>query len=378
MTTDLQRLVRARSRRAPIGAVVLITAVLAALALAGCSKSTGANTSAGSGGSAVQAPNAANGDVAPGAKEFAQDSSGGGGVAAAPPAPGPASAPAQQVEPVDRSIIYTASLAVTVPDVNKAANDAGTAATAVGGSVSADQRTLDADRSVATLTLRVPSAAFASTVEKVAKLGTEVSRSMQTQDVTESIVDVDARITTQRASVDRVRALLAQAKTIGEVVSIESELTRREADLDSLEQRKAKLSGLVALSTITLTLRGPAAPAPPNPAPEETGFWAGLKAGWHAFLSSAKVALLVIGWLLPWVLVIGVPVWAVLLLLRRFRPRRPDPVRPLSAPSLLSPAQPSPLGAGVPGPRPAPSPSSSPSPSASASPAAESVPESSD
>ena len=80
------------------------------------------------------------------------------------------------------------------------------AARDAGGSVSADQRTLDNDRSVATLTLRVPSTAFTSTVEKVAKLGTEVSRSVQSQDVTESLVDVDARIATQRASVDRVRA----------------------------------------------------------------------------------------------------------------------------------------------------------------------------
>ena len=233
-------------------------------------------------------------------------------------------------------------------DVNKAADAATSAARDAGGSVSADQRTLDDDRSVATLTLRVPSTAFASTVDKVAKLGTEVSRSVQSQDVTETLVDVDARIATQRASVDRVRALLAQAKTIGEVVSIESELTRREADLDSLVQRKDKLSGLVALSTITVTLRGPAAPAPPVPNPDEGGFWAGLKSGWHAFLASAKVVLLVLGWLLPWAIALGVPIWLVLYLRGRYRRSRPEPVRPTPAPF------PSMVGAGVPGPRPAP------------------------
>jgi hypothetical protein len=257
---------------------------------------------------------------------------------------------------VQRSIIYSANVAVTVPDVNKAAEDATAAARDAGGSVSADQRTLDNDRSVATLTLRVPSTAFTSTVEKVAKLGTEVSRSVQSQDVTENLIDVDARIETQRASVDRVRALLAQANTIGEVVSIESELTRREADLDSLVQRKDKLSGLVALSTITVTLRGPAAPAPPTPPGDEGGFWGGLKSGWHAFLVSAKGVLLVVGWLLPWALVIGIPIWAVLYVRRRLRRNRPTPV-PASLPTLA----PAPLvGAGVPGPRSAPA---SPAPS---------------
>ena len=71
-------------------------------------------------------------------------------------------------------------------------------------------------------------------MDRLAQLGDEQTRSVQTQDVTESLVDVESRLVTQQASVDRVRALLAKANTIGEVVSIESELTKREADLDSL------------------------------------------------------------------------------------------------------------------------------------------------
>jgi Domain of unknown function (DUF4349) len=347
MTTTLRR---------RLGAGLLIPAALAALTLAGCTTNTGGNQSSAPG------PAAAPNDLSK------QDSAqGAGGLAQDVPAPQAAQAPdgsvrapsqpqqQQQVEPVQRQIIYSANLSVTVPDVNKAADDATAAARDAGGSVSADQRTLDNDRSIATLTLRVPSTAFTSTVERVAKLGTEVSRSVQSQDVTENLIDVDARIATQRASVDRVRALLAEAKTIGEVVSIESELTRREADLDSLIQRKDKLSGLVALSTITVTLRGPAAPVPPTPSGDEGGFWGGLKSGWHAFLVSAKGVLLVVGWLLPWALVIGIPVWVVLYGRGQLRRRRPSPApAPLStlAPAPLAPAPP--VGVGVPGPRPAP------------------------
>src|SRR6185369_11641298 len=203
---------------------------------AGCTKNTAGNQSSAPG------PAAAPNDLS---KE--DSAQGAGGLAQDVPAPQAAQAPdgsvrapsqpqqqQQQVEPVQRQIIYSANVSVTVPDVNKAADDATAAARDAGGSVSADQRTLDNDRSIATLTLRVPSTAFTSTVERVSKLCTELSRSVQSQDVTENLIDVDARIATQRASVDRVRALLAEAKTIGEVVSIESELTRREADLDSL------------------------------------------------------------------------------------------------------------------------------------------------
>ena len=274
-----------RRTRRRVSAGLLICAVFGALALAGCSKNSGASQSSAPGGGPAFANNG-------GAEKGAAD-----GVAAnpAPNAPNAQSAPGtgatqqQQIEPVQRAIIYTANMSVVVKDVNKAADDAGNAARDGGGSVSADQRSLSGDRSTAQLTLRVPSAVFSSTVERLAKLGPEESRSVQSQEVTESIIDVDARIATQQASVNRVRALLAQANTIGDVVSIESELTKREADLDSLVQRKDKLSGLVALSTITLTLRGPAAPNPTPTPPDSGGFWGGLKSGWHAFITSAKV-----------------------------------------------------------------------------------------
>lgn len=312
-------------------ALALLGLALAGLALAGCSADSGStsSTSVPAGGPAAQDNSKA-------------DSGTGTGAVPAPPAGGQNS---PQLAPQLRSLIYTGTLAVTVPDVAKAADAAGAVATAAGGNVAGDNRTLDADRSQAQLTLRVPSDAFSSTMDKLATtLGTENSRSVSTQDVTQDLVDLDARLATQRASVDRVRALLAKANTVGEVVSIESELTKREADLDSLEQRRTKLSGLVALSTITLNLRAPAAPAP-APVKADSGFLAGLKSGWQAFVSSAKVFLTVAGWLLPWLIVIGLPAWLILRFVRARR--RAAPVveqvpatvfTPMPVPAHLTPA----------------------------------------
>jgi hypothetical protein len=229
-------------------------------------------------------------------------------------------APAR-IEPQQRSLIYTGNMSVKVDNVTVAADKAVDIANGSGGAVGGDRRTLDADRSEAELLLRVPSAKFADTLNALAKLGVEQTRSVQTQDVTEALVDLDARLATQRVSVERVRALLAKAQSLGEVTSIESELTRREADLASLEQRKDKLAGQVALSTITVSLRGPAAAAPAGQKPE-SGFLGGLKSGWSAFGDSIKVVLVVVGWLLPWAVAIGVPVWLLVWLLGCGRRRR--------------------------------------------------------
>jgi hypothetical protein len=214
-------------------------------------------------------------------------------------------------------------MTVKVDDVVKRADEAAGIATGSGGVVGADKRTLDDDRSEANLVLRVPAERFDAMLDQLAALGIEQSRDVSTQDVTEALVDLDARLVSQKASVERVRSLLARAQTVGEVVSIESELAKREAELASLQQRKDRLAGLVALSTITLHLRGPAAPGPARD--PDTGFVAGLRNGWSAFGESITMMLTVVGWLLPWIVTAGVPVWLLVWLLRRRRRPAPTP-----------------------------------------------------
>jgi len=302
-----------RGRRLFAG--VLVGAVVAIAGLTACGSSGDNATSAGgapAGPAAEKAgdPALAQGDAAPGG---------------APPAQTDGNQAPTKVRLAERSLIYTGSITIRVEKVVDAADRAITIATGLGGVVGADKRSLDAGRSEATLVLRVPADKFAAALNELSRqLGDEESRSIQTEDVTEAMIDLDTRLATQRASVERVRALLARARTIGEVVSVEGELTRREAELASLEQRKERLADQVALSTITVNLRGPEAPGEKEP---EQGFIAGLKAGWDGFLASVQVVLTVVGWLLPWLVVVGLPVWFAVWLLRR----RPRPV--VAAPS---------------------------------------------
>jgi len=295
-----------------LAAGVLVTS----LALAGCSRSNesggAANAPAGGPAPAYEPQK----DAAPDQAAPPAEQSGGGADGNRAPA---------KVKVADRSLIYTGSVTIRVEDVVRAADRAVDIARTAGGIVGGDRRTLDDGRSSAELVLRVPADKFTATLDELARqLGTEEARAVQTQDVSEEVIDLDARLATQRASVTRVRALMARARTLGEVVSIESELTRREAELASLEQRKAKLADQVALSTITANLHGPDAAAPEEP---DTGFLAGLKAGWHGFQTSLNAVVEALGYLLPWLLAIGLPVWFVFWYLRRRR------VTPTAAPA---------------------------------------------
>jgi hypothetical protein len=230
----------------------------------------------------------------------------------------PAQPPAS---PGTRSIISTATLTVRVSDVPAQTAAITGIATGAGGFVAADERSTNGRRSQATLELRVPAEVFGSVLDRIGQLpgATEKRRRLSTSDVTEQVVDVDARIATAQASVDRVRALIARAGTIGEITALESELARREADLESLRARQRKLAGLTAMSTITVTLLGPEAQTDTD----DDGFLAGLRGGWAALVTSAGVLVTVLGALLPWLVVLGLPAALVVWALRR-RTRRTE------------------------------------------------------
>jgi hypothetical protein len=289
---------------------LLAAGLIAAVALAGCSNNS--TDSASTSGSAAKAPAGAAPEQGGPAKDQA-------GTAKDPAAEAP------DLSLDQRSIIYTGSITVRVKDVNAAAAQATALATGAGGFVGGDERhsgSGDSGTDNASLTLRVPADKFAAVVEQLAKLGTEQQRGTSTEDVTEQTVDLDARIAVQQARVDTGRRLLAQAKSLNDLVMLEREVATREADLASLQAKKRKLADLTALSTITAVLLGPeaVAAARDDGAP---GFWAGLVGGWDALVKSLAILLTILGALLPWLLAVGIPVWIVVNLLRRFRPRRP-------------------------------------------------------
>jgi Domain of unknown function (DUF4349) len=231
-----------------------------------------------------------------------------------------------------RSIVHTGTITVRVPNVDQKAAQTDALAAGADGYIAGDDRQIDAGQSTATLTLRVPADRFDATLTAIALLGKEQSRNVSTQDVTSQVIDIAARLTTQRASVARIQALLAKATTIGEIVSIESELTQREADLESLEAQQAKLGDLTTLSTITAILLGPQAQLVVAKPEHRNGFIDGLDRGWHTFLASMAWLLTVLGAILPFAVGIALVAWLVRLLVRRLQARRTPPAVEAPAP----------------------------------------------
>jgi hypothetical protein len=317
-------------RRWRTTALLGATALIAAAALGGCSSDSSDQASTSGAAPAMD-------QAAPGADANAGE---------APATGKDAGAKAPDLKVDQRAIIYTGSITVRVDDVDQAAAKVTAIAAGAGGFVGGDKRSSGSGAAEASLELRVPADRFSAVVDQLSRLGKEEQRGISTEDVTEETIDLDARIATQTARVASGRKLLAQAKTLSELVMLEGEVAKREADLASLTAKKRRLADLTALSTITAVLLDPQAVQPDDDEP--AGFLGGLKGGWNALVASLAVLLTVLGALLPWLVVIGLPVWGVVVLYRRYAKRNPRPA-PVHAP--LFAGAPGPMGR--PGPLPA-------------------------
>ena len=191
---------------------------------------------------------------------------------------------------------------------------------AAGGGLFGEQSSFDG-QAKATVTLKVPPASFRSMLSELAKLGFLESSEVKTDDVTDQVIDVGARITAAQNGLERTRGLLAKSSNLVEVNSLENEVSRRETEVETLLGQQKTLSQRVDLATIVFTVVGAPAPvvsissstttAPPaTPATALPGFSDGLQGGWRVFTNVGTVVLAMIGAVLPFLPVVIVTAFA--------------------------------------------------------------------
>lgn len=227
-------------------------------------------------------------------------------------------------EPIQagRSIIATADVLLDVDDVSRASQQAVDAATAAGGFLAQQEALLAEGRIV--LTLRVPTERFQAVLGDVGELGTVVEQHIGTEDVTDQVVDLESRIASARVSVDRLRELLTRSGDVAQLSTVEGELARREADLESLLGQQRVLADRVALATIRIDLRQPEAADPVAEDDDDLpGFLGGLRGGWDGLVVVASVLVTGLGYALPFLVPLVIAGGIGLAVRRRRRPPAP-------------------------------------------------------
>lgn len=241
-------------------------------------------------------------------------------------------------------VIRTATLSVEVKSVTKALAKARTVALDAGGVVEDETTERVDDTHVASnVVLRVPEAEYDSVLTELAGTGKLLARSANAKDVTEQVVDVNSRIATQRASVNRVRKLMDQAEDITDVVALESQLNTRQSELEALLAKQASLADRTTMATITLDL-SERAKDEKDSGDEDPGFLDALGGGWDALVTVVRWIVVVVAAILPFVAALGVLFGLWLLFGVRARSRRtrtPDPAPvPVASPAPAAPPAP--------------------------------------
>lgn len=238
-------------------------------------------------------------------------------------------------------IARRADTAIVVKDIDGAAAQIRTLAATAGGAVLNESLTsgsTDASAAtVGTMSIQVPADKLDDTLSRLAELGDMVSRNTNADDVSAAYVDTEARVKSMQASVDRMRTLMSQATAISDIIAIEGELSRRQADLEALEAQMKSLEGQVAMAPISIRLTTNQV----DLGVDGGGFLGGLKAGWTAFVASVNFLLMALGALLPFAVaaaIVLVPL--VMWLRRRARAAHLPPAGPATPTGV--PAQPAP------------------------------------
>ena len=187
--------------------------------------------------------------------------------------------------------------------------------------VSAGIENQNGDMGGASLSLRIVPAQAGSLLDTLRGLGRLAQHQMSQTDRTNEVVDIQARLTNQKALRDRLRALIAshQVAKISDLLEVEQELANVQGEIDSAEGRMRATLAVTEKVSFDIHFRAPTSFSQP-------GSWEPLREAWQnmgrTFASSLAGLMYFLAGGLPWFLVGGGLIWALRRVWCKLRARR--------------------------------------------------------
>jgi uncharacterized coiled-coil protein SlyX len=158
---------------------------------------------------------------------------------------------------VPRKVIYTANVSLVVKDFAETDKQIQALTQEFGGFLAEFREDgSSGDQRSGRWVVRTPVNRFQEFLDRIVALGVPETRQINTQDVTEEFVDLEARLSNKRKLEARIIDLLEnQAGKIQEVIAVETELGRVREEIERMEGRLRFLANRVDLTTITILAR---------------------------------------------------------------------------------------------------------------------------
>lgn len=157
-------------------------------------------------------------------------------------------------EVVDRKLIRNGTLEFQTEEVKKTKDEIEKICKELNAYISSESENNYGERLQYNQLIRVPANQFDALVTRLEPLAMKIeNKNISTEDVTEQFIDVEARLKTKKELEARYREILKQAKTVEEIISIESQIANVRAEIESMEGRLNFLKNQVAFSTLHVT-----------------------------------------------------------------------------------------------------------------------------
>jgi hypothetical protein len=160
-------------------------------------------------------------------------------------------------------IIRTGELHLEVGDLDAAVRDGDAAVLRAGGYVSGSIRVAQADDTSASVTYRIPSARWDTTLGTLRGLASNVDTDqVKTEEVTGRVVDLTARIANLRATEAALQAIMTKAAKISDVLDVQRQLTSTRGEIEQLVAQKQHLEDQASFGSLAVTFHLPVVAAP--------------------------------------------------------------------------------------------------------------------
>jgi hypothetical protein len=171
------------------------------------------------------------------------------------PAPGSPAQSAPAPPPLSRDVIKEATIALLVTDVDSTVSGLTSLAQSNGGyvvSLQDSRPSQSGGHREAALRFAVPSGAFDRTLERVASLGQVESRTITASDVTDSLVDTEARLRNLRRTEQDLLGIMDKAAKVSDILDVQNQLTSVREQIERLDAERAAVRRSVSFSTVTV------------------------------------------------------------------------------------------------------------------------------
>ena len=173
-----------------------------------------------------------------------------------PGMPASDSANSQQAQS-GRQLIVEAWVSLEVDDIDSVARQVETLAAQRGGWVESSDIVGEGGYRTASIGIRVPAERFNNAMDTLRGLGRVTDEGVSSTDVTDRLIDNEARMEAWKVQEERLVVLLENAATVEDVIEIERRIAEVRADIEQVAATQRNLENRVAASLIRVNLHLP-------------------------------------------------------------------------------------------------------------------------